>query len=288
LALADAACSQAKGAGRNCVHFVLDEFSAQSARSKMDWVTRIAQALEEDRFRLYCQPIVPLDAAAAPEARVEILVRMLDTDGSIILPSRFIPSAEQYNLIGQIDRRVIALALPALAPMALAGSLQSVSINLSGGTLRDSDLATYILQYIETSGMPPGALCFEITETVAASEYVALKRLMKRLRRIGVRFAIDDFGTGSSSLALLKSISVEYLKIDGSFVRTCATERADVAIIDAIVRLSSALGLQTVAEYVSDDEVVRVLRAIGVTYGQGWAFGKAVPVEELVPTPMVS
>lgn len=281
LALADAACALAKDGGRNRVHFVSDETGAQHARSEMAWMSRIADAFENDRFRLYCQPIVPLAKNAPPERRVEVLVRLLDLDGSVIEPSHFLPAAERYDLIAQIDRWVIATALPLLAPFVTDGTLQSASINLSGGVLRDAALAQFILHHIERSGIRADALTFEITETVVTSGLPALQALMDTLRPRGIRFALDDFGTGSSSLGLLKAISVDYLKIDGSFVRNCATQPIDMAIVEAIRRISQVLGLETIAEYAADEAIVAKLRTAGIDYAQGWAFGKAEPIELL-------
>jgi len=281
LALADAACAQAKDGGRNRVHFVSDELSAQRARNEMTWVSRIADAFENDRFRLYFQEIVALARNAPRETRVEVLIRMHDADGTVTEPSQFMPAARRYDLVAQIDKWVIATALPALAPAVARGDLASVSLNLSGGALNDADLAGFILREIERSGMQASALCFEITETVAMSSLPAVKALMRTLRPHGVKFSLDDFGTGTSSLALLKSISVEYLKIDGSFVRHCPTQTIDMAIIEAVQRVSRVMGLKTVAEYVADDAIVECLRSVGVDYGQGWAFGKAQPIELL-------
>ncbi len=281
LALADAACARAKDGGRNRVHFVSDEMSAHHARSEMAWMARIAEAFEKNRFRLYCQTIVALGADAPIERRVEVLIRLLDDDDQVIEPSHFLPAAERYDLIAQIDRWVISTALPLLAPMVANDTLQSISINLSGGALRDATLPQFILHSIEKSGIRSSALCFEITETVVTSGLPALQSLMNTLRPHGIKFALDDFGTGSSSLGLLKAISVDYLKIDGSFVQHCATQPIDMAIVEAIRRVSQILGLKTVAEYATDEAVVANLRGAGIDYAQGWAFGKAEPIELL-------
>ena len=282
LSLADAACSRAKDEGRNTVHIVSDEGSAAKARSEMTWVGRIGEALAEDRFRLYCQSIVPLQNARHRGMHVELLVRMIGEDGSIIEPSHFIPAAERYNLMAQIDRWVIETALPAMQPLVARNEVEMFSINLSGSTLLDEDLAQFITRAIANSRIDPSAICFEITETVVASALGKLTALTKTLRGLGVRFALDDFGTGTSSLALLKRLEIDYLKIDGSFVRDCATNPVDAAMVESIHRLCTLLGLETIAEFASTEAVVERLRAIGVNYAQGWAFSRARPVGEIV------
>lgn len=281
LALADAACARAKDAGRNTVHVVSDEDSAASARSEMAWVGRIGEAFAQERFRLFYQTIVPLQHSRHRGKHIELLVRMLGEDGSVIEPSHFIPAAERYNVMSQIDRWVIATALPLMQPLVARHEIESVAINLSGNTLREDDLGAFILRTIKDSRIDPSALCFEITETVVASELGKLTTLTSLLRNVGIRVSLDDFGTGTSSLALLKRLDIDYLKIDGSFVRDCANNPVDAAMVEAIHRFASLLGLQTIAEFASSDLVVERLRAIGVDYAQGWAFSRAVPLEEL-------
>jgi diguanylate cyclase (GGDEF)-like protein len=279
LGLADAACSQAKDAGRNRIEFVSDERSAESARRQMMWSTRISGALQGDRLRLYGQSIVPLREGLARGRHIEVLLRMCDGDGSVVEPSHFLPAAERYDLTAKLDRWVIAKALPVLHPLVASGEIESIAINLSGSSLREEGLAQFILEQLRSSGIPPSTVCFEITETVVASALDALGSLTGALRALGVRFALDDFGTGTSSLSLLRRLQVDYLKIDGSFVRDCAVNPVDAAMVEAICGLAKVLGLQTVAEYAVSDAVVAQLREIGVDFAQGWAFDRAQCLE---------
>jgi diguanylate cyclase (GGDEF)-like protein len=283
LGLADAACSQAKDAGRNRVHFVSDELSAASARSEMVWTNKINDALENDRFCLYYQVIAPVNARVSRGGRhIEVLLRMVDEDASIVTPSHFLPAAERYNLMAKIDRWVISNALPIVRKLIERGEVRNVAINLSGASLREDDLAGFILDTLHANAVDPSAICLEITETVVASALGRLTALTNRLRSSGIRFALDDFGTGTSSLALLKRLNVDYLKIDGSFVRDCAENRVDASMVEAIHRLAKVLGIQTIAEYAVSPEVLARLRSIGVDFAQGWAIGRAEPLDSLL------
>lgn len=279
MSLADAACAVAKDAGRNRVHCVADETSAARARRGMDWVGRITRAFDEGRLRLYAQTIVPLDQLRSRE-RFEVLIRLADVDGKIIEPSAFLPAAERFGLMPRIDGWVMEQALALCAPAARSGRLKSLAVNLSGAFLRLGNAQRMIEQSIESADFPPDLLCLEITETVVATHLGDVIGLMRSLESRGVRFALDDFGTGSSSLALLKRLRLDYVKIDGSFVRDCAKNYVDSAILESIVRLAKLLKIKTIAEYVVDATTAELLRIIGVDYGQGAAFGRAGPIEE--------
>lgn len=280
MSLADAACAVAKDSGRNRVHCVSDETTAARAKREMDWVGRITKALDENRMRLYAQSIVPL---GKPQSglRFEVLIRLVDGD-NVVEPSAFLPAAERFGLMPQIDAWVIERALALCASAAHSGALRSLSVNLSGAFLRLGNAQRIIEDAIETAGFPPERLCLEITETVVATHLGDVIGLTRALGARGVRFALDDFGTGSSSLALLKRLRLDYVKIDGSFVRDCVSNRIDSAIIESVVRLAKLLQMRAVAEYVADSAIAGVLRELGVDYGQGWAFDKARPLEEVV------
>jgi len=277
LSLADAACDDAKDTGRNRVQAVIDQLSATRTRRDMDWVTRIAHALDEQRFRLYAQSIVPLDGRAEG-LRIEVLIRMSDPGGRVIGPSNFLPAAERYGLMSRLDAWVIDESLRQCAAAARRGALESLSVNLSGAFLRRPDALSHLQRAIDESEFPPARLCLEITETVVATSLGNVINLIGVLGERGVHFALDDFGTGTSSLALLKRLNVNYVKIDGSFVRDCARNTVDATIIDSIVRLAGVLKMHTVAEYVGDEATVARVRGLGIEFGQGWAFDQPGPL----------
>ena len=281
MSLADAACADAKESGRNRVQTVSDDISATRARRDMDWVTRITRTFEEERFRVYAQSIVPLFESGGGK-RIEALIRMLDPAGAVVLPSHFLPPAERYGLMARIDAWVIAQALAACAQDARDGRIDSLSVNLSGSFLRRPDALEVVQRSIEEQRFPADRLCLEITETVAATSLGDLINMIDVLGGRGVRFSLDDFGTGTSSLALLKRLDVDYVKIDGSFVRDCASDPVDAAVIESIVSLARVLGVKTIAEYVVDDATALRVRNLGVDFGQGWAFDQARPVSDVL------
>jgi diguanylate cyclase (GGDEF)-like protein len=280
--LADAACATAKESGRNRIRFVSDETSAEQARSEMIWTTRILSAVEEDRMTLYYQSIQPTRWRLGQRGTyVEIFVRMIGEDGAVLEPPHFMSAAEHYNLTARIDRWVIGAALPMLAPFIQRGNIQSVALNLSRDSLRDADLGTFIADRIREADVEPSAICFEVTETAVASALGSFTALTMALRPLGVRFALDEFGAGASSLALLKRLDVDYLKIDRSFVHDCALNDVDAAMVEAIHRFAKVLGLQTIAEQAHDAATVARLREIGVDFIQGWASSHPQPIETL-------
>lgn len=285
LAIAEAACDTAKAEGRNRAYVASgDEAAEESTRVAKHWARRISEALEDDRFALFYQPIVPL-ASDGGALHIEILVRLVETDGTIVETAQFLPAAERYSLAADIDRWVIRKALPLVAPMLDDGRLDSVSLNLSGNALQDPGLAEFIAAEMDANRIEGKRLCFEITETVVLSMLDRVRSLVTALRRRGIRFALDDFGTGTSSLSVLRDLHVDYLKIDGAFVRDCATNEVDAAMLKTIRDLANALGLRTIAEYAKDDATVARLREIGIDYAQGWAYAKAQPIESLSAVP---
>ena len=271
---ADSACYAAKEAGRNRVHlYQPDDAMLAERASEMGWMPRIQQALAEERLRLYYQPILPIGAAALEGARGEILVRMLDEEGRVVLPEIFLPAAERYGLMLPIDRWVVRKSLQALAAKLALGQDVTFSINVSGRSLGAPDFLNFVIEQIAANGVPPSKLCFEITETSAISELARALRFIERLKALGCRFALDDFGTGLSSFSYLKTLSVDYLKIDGGFVKGLAENAIDCAIVEAINHIGHIMGIKTIAEWVESPEVVAKLKQIGVDYGQGNALG---------------
>lgn len=269
-AAADVACYVAKDKGRNEVHVSrLNDVEQARRQMEMQWSMRIPPALRENRFVLYHQKILPLRDQPDLPPRCELLVRMVEPDGSLVLPGRLIPAAERFRQMPEIDRWVIhhALALVAsLPPDAFA----SYAINLSGQSLGQPDLLNYVKREILRSGVNPGRIVFEITETAAIQNIAHAYRFMSELRKLGCQFALDDFGSGLSSFGYLKNLPVDYLKIDGSFVRNMLRDAHDHSIVVAIAQIAHTLGLTCVAEFVGDHETVIALKEIGVDYGQGF------------------
>ncbi|MGN6388533.1 MAG: EAL domain-containing protein [Burkholderiaceae bacterium] len=277
LSNADMACYAAKEEGRNRVHLYREaDTTMLKRRGEMLWVARIGQAFDDGRFTLFCQPIVAIGEAAPRHA--EVLVRIAGETGELILPGAFIPAAERFDLMPSIDRWVIAATLEALKrrlPPAGpdAGGGMVYAINLSGVSLNDASLADFIAARLEETGVPPDCLCFEITETVAIGNLGKAKAFMDEMRRMGCRFSLDDFGTGVSSFSYLRSLPVDFLKIDGSFIRDIVRDPVSREIVAAINRVGHAMGVRTVAEYVENDRLLEAAREIGIDYAQGYAVG---------------
>jgi len=203
-------------------------------------------------------------------------------DGSLISPGAFMPAAERYNLMGAVDRWVMRATFAALAGRYAEGvptAPELFSINLSGGSLGDESLLRFIREQLARYRVPPSAICFEVTETVAINDLGAAIHFITELRTLGCRFAIDDFGSGLSSFSYLKRLPVDIVKIDGSFVRGITSDAVDRAMVESVNRISQEMGLRTVAEFVETDAVMDSLRAMGVDYGQGWALGSPEPFE---------
>jgi diguanylate cyclase (GGDEF)-like protein/PAS domain S-box-containing protein len=274
LSAADSACYVAKEEGRNRVHLYQPDDEAVASRyGEMQWAQRIGQAFEEERFRLYHQPIVPL-AGGRPEMS-EILLRMLDPRGEPFPTASFIKAAERYHLMTDIDRWVVSRSLRLLA--ARPGT-RVFTINLSGQSLGAPDFLPFVVEQLEELGVDPTRICFEITETATITHLGRARELIETLRRRGCRFVLDDFGTGLASFAYLKTLPVDFLKIDGEFVREMARDSLQRALVESIQQIGSLLGLVTIAEWVETPEVVEILRGMGVAYGQGYALGRPEPL----------
>ena len=281
LSMADTACYAAKDVGRNRVHvYQPDDFRMVSRHGQMRWATRINDALLENRFELCLQPIVPIQRDA-PGDHYEILIRMRDERGSLVMPNEFLPAAERYNLAGRIDRWVVSNAFEwlRLNPHLLE-RLHVCAINLSGQSFGSEDLLAFILQRMGTYRIPPGKLCFEVTETAAVADIVQAGRFMQTLKARGCLFALDDFGSGFSSFGYLKNLPVDILKIDGSFVRGIANDDVDLAMVKSVNEIGHLMGMRTVAEFVEDEHVLALLRDAGVDYAQGYAIGRPVPLAD--------
>jgi diguanylate cyclase (GGDEF)-like protein/PAS domain S-box-containing protein len=283
LSKADIACYAAKEAGRNRMHVYQEDDTELSRRhTEMQWVSRINQAIESDRLVLYYQSIVPVSDEAGEGLHFEVLVRMREDDGRLIPPGQFMPAAERYNLMPAIDQRILERTFTWLkSALDQIGTLHTCAINLSGHSLSDPSFATHVVSQVRLSGIPAEKICFEITETAAIANLARTRDLIIQLKSIGCRFALDDFGSGFSSFAYLKSLPVDYLKIDGSFVRNLSDDPIDAAMVQAINQVGHVLGIKTIAEFVENDAIRKRLRTIGVDFAQGYGVAPPRPIEEL-------
>ena len=278
---ADIACYAAKDGGRNRIHvYKEDDLDLQRRRGEMHWVSRIRWALENDRFVLYRQSIVPLQTSDGRGQCYELLVRMLDEKDQIISPALFLPAAERYNLASGLDRWVVRNAIDGVVSRGIRKVAESdgVFINLSGVTLNDDSFYDFLREQLRRSGIPPSLLCFEVTETAAIGNLVRAVSFMEGIRAEGCKFALDDFGAGLSSFSYLKTIPVDYLKIDGAFVREIADDPLDRAIVDSVNRVGHVVGLKTIGEHVESEAVRVQLRELGVDYAQGFAVHRPEPL----------
>ena len=274
LSRADLSCHLAKRSGRNRIHLFnpADHADVATMTADMGWSRRIKHAIDNGRFALACQPIVSTQDRTLES--FEVLIRMLDEDESLIMPEGFLATAERFGLANDIDRWVIVHSIDNLIEQRRTAPNTRYSINLSAQTLSDPSICDFIVEKLETSGLHPTALTFEITETAAiANMYVATK-LLSRLQRIGCKIALDDFGSGMPSFAYLKDLPVDIVKIDGHFVKQLAESPVDQAIVKGMNDIVHALGKKTVAEFVENEESFRLLAAYGVDYAQGYYLGR--------------
>ncbi|MFK8032109.1 MAG: EAL domain-containing protein [Gammaproteobacteria bacterium] len=276
LSAADSACASAKEAGRNRIHcFQENDIELMRRRREMQWAARINNALEEDRFELYRQLIRPL-GPSDEGLHYEILLRMRDENGVIVTPDVFILAAERYNITPNIDRWVIENTLRWLISEAdERDRLTLCSINLSGQSLGDDKFLPFVIDQFRTSGLDPKKICFEITETAAIASYSQASRFINSLKELGCQFALDDFGTGMSSFGYLKHFPVDYLKIDGSFVKEILHDPIDREMVRSINEIGHLTGKKTIAEFAENDEIIAMLKGMGVDYAQG--YGVSVP-----------
>ena len=280
LAHADTACYMAKERGRNRVHLFSEEDSETTQRrSEMEWAGRIRQALSDGRFLLHFQELVPLwEGERSEGVHMEMLIRLRDEKGALVPPGAFIPAAERFGLMPAIDRWVVETTLANFSRLHPSGRPISLcAINLSGPTFEDAAFADFVLDAIERHGVSPRHLCFEITETAAVSNMARAVEFMQRLRAAGCKFSLDDFGSGMASFGYLKNLPVDFIKIDGSFIRNIETDPVSYSIVRAVTDIGHQLGLQVIGEWVADERARDLLRGLSVDYAQGFAVHKPEP-----------
>lgn len=288
LAAADDACYIAKDeGGRRIRVYKTSDKQFKKRRGEMQWVTRLTKALEEDRFELYYQTIEPISeqARGSLSEKLEILIRMVDEDGGIIPPIDFLPAAERYNLMPMVDRWVVKTAMDMykrVNGMSGGKGEKVFAINLSAESMADEHFLEYIQNQLQSTGVAPENFCFEITETVTISNMTTASHFIHELKKIGCTFALDDFGSGFSSFNYLKNMPVDYLKIDGSFVKDMDENTVNSAMVEAINNLGHVMGIETVAEFVRNSTILEKLIALGIDYAQGYEISKPQPLKELI------
>lgn len=280
LRMADTACYVAKDKGRNRVHvYKQGDNDLVQRQGEMGWVGRIQKALDEDRFVLYVQKILPLCRGQLDSIHYEVLIRMRAEDGALVPPMAFIPAAERYGLMPALDRWVVSKTLAYCAELiARNQSMGMVAINLSGMSFSDENFRTFVLEQLASSKIPPHWICFEITETAAITNLASAGVFIRELKSRGCRFSLDDFGSGMSSFTYLKHLPVDYLKIDGAFVRDMVENPIDCAMVESINHIGHLMGLQTIAEFVENEQIQEKLREIGVDFAQGYGIEKPHPM----------
>lgn len=279
---AGSSCATARDKGRNKIHFQSFNEEVARRRSLATSMPKIVSALDEDRFTLFAQPIVSLNGTATTATCYEVLVRMRDSDGTILPPSEFIPGAEHFSLIDDLDKWVFSHSLKFLQRLRSEGlPLPLLSVNLSGSTVGDENAIDYILSGFSDTGISPQHIQFEITETAAVKHLQEAKRLISTLRSVGVSIALDDFGSGLSSFAYLKELPIDCLKIDSSFIHTMENSDVDYSVVSTINHLGHIMGVTTVAEGVENENQLRLLKKIGVDYLQGFLFQHPQPLDQI-------
>ena len=276
LAAADSACYVAKkeGAGRVAVYSARDEALARGS-GEIEWLQMLQGAIKEERFALYYQPIVAAHGTESDGPSMEVLLRMLDETGQEIQPSEFVPSAERFRLMASVDRWVVQTTLQALSRNAFQLARdRSVAINISGQTLGDPQFLEFVVECLDSTGVAPEQVCFEISESAVVSNLENARRFVGVLHGMGCKFAIDDFGSGVGSFSSLKNLELDYLKLDGSFMRNLARDSVSQTMVTAMIKLARTLNFKIIAEQVEDSAALDAARKMGVDYVQGFVIGR--------------
>jgi diguanylate cyclase (GGDEF)-like protein/PAS domain S-box-containing protein len=282
---ADTSCYAAKEEGRNRVHAWFDTDAAMRARShEVQWTSRIESALDSNGFVLYAQRIEPLKGQAHG-IHAEVLLRMLNDDGTLVPPGAFLPAAERFHLVSRVDRWVLSRTVAWLRGLPALSQIESLSLNLSGRSVGDRAFHAWVYELLE--GVGPGVcerLCIEITETAAVTNLADAAVFIGRVRAAGVKVSLDDFGAGASSFGYLKALPVDYLKIDGQYIQDLISDPLDDAAVRCFVDVAQLMGIKTVAEFVDSAEVLNRLKEISVDYAQGFLQHRPEPLAELLKT----
>lgn len=281
LTRADGALLRAKEYGRNRTHLYRPEDrDLENMHLRLSWKERILRALEEDRFEPWFQPI--LDLKENEVRHYEVLARMKDEDGTVLLPGKFVEVAERFGIIGQIDSVIAEKAMAVQSEALRRGRKFSFSFNISGKNIGNHEFMSTLRERVSSTSTDPNNLIFEITETAAVQDMESAMRFMSLLRGLGCRFSIDDFGVGFTSFVYLKKMKVDYVKIDGSFIRRLDEDREDQLFVKAITEVARGMGIKTIAEFVERKEILDLIRRYNVDYGQGYLFGKPMPAIDLM------
>ncbi len=270
MSAADVACYSAKELGRNRAQ-VYQPDNVPERHREMRWVSRLTRACDEGRFELFYQPIVPIGTGGVEREHFEIMLRLRDDSGALVTPAEFIPAAERYNVMASIDRWVVRHTLDRVVHRERSGvKPYTVAVNLSGSSLNDEQLLEYLIAELSGRHLAAGAICFDITETAAIANLGNVVHFMRELKSRGCHFALDDFGSGLSSFLYLKTLPVDYLKIDGQFIENVARDPVDRSMVEAIGQVGRAMGVRTIAERVESAEVLLELGRLGIGYAQGY------------------
>jgi EAL domain-containing protein (putative c-di-GMP-specific phosphodiesterase class I) len=284
MSIADSACYAAKEKGRNRIQvYNPDDIELDQRQQEMRVLSRITSALDENRYVLYFQPIIPVCAKPDNSQHCEILVRMINADGTLVQPGQFIPAAERYNLMPALDRWIIKRVFEVFHKRYPTPELKREhqwSVNISGTSLGVEGFVEYIRELAARYEIIPTSICFEITETAAIADIDRVSNFLWGLRMDGFKFALDDFGIGMSSFSYLKSLPVDYVKIDGEFIKNILDEKVSLAMTEAITRVVSVMGIEVVAEYVESIAILNKLREIGVHYAQGYGVSEPILLDE--------
>lgn len=282
---ADVACYISKERGRNRVQVYRPTDTELAERlGEMGWIQRIKNGLDERRFCLFSQEIRAIGSDEPDGSHIEMLLRLRDENGGLVGPAGFMPAAERYGLMPLIDRWVVKEAFELLASQRRS-RIATCAINISGATFGDDSFVDFVRQQFRLHEISPAMICFEITESSAIANIPNARRLIESLRELGCRFSLDDFGTGMASFAYLQQLSVDYVKIDGSFVKEIRSSPVDRAIVEMIVRVTRVAGKKCIAEFAESEEILQLLREIGVDYAQGFAIGRPQPFHLAYPLP---
>ena len=284
MSAADSACYVAKDTGRNCVYtFLRDDKALAQHHGQMQWVQRLQRALDNDSFALYYQTIRPLNTYVDDKDHIELLIRLQDEEQRLAMPGEFLPAAERYHLMPQIDRWVIRQAFSYLSQNLenYRQHFSMVAINLSGQSLGDETFLNFVLEEFHQTELPYGLICFEITETAVIGNIAFAREFIHELRKRGCQFSLDDFGSGLSSFSYLKSLTVDFLKIDGNFVQGILHDEDDYNMVMSINQIGHVMGIHTIAEFVESERVMQALKKIGVDFVQGYHIDKPTPLADL-------